>query len=254
MNTLFSEKGTAVYLVRFTGKELDPLSGLYDFGARYYDPRLSVWFGVDLMAEKNFEYTPYVYTGNNPIKFIDPDGRCPDCPDPVVPSAAGIIYETFQNARAGLFNIDARLVEMFSDTGTQTRMRVNYNEGGSIPMANPVSINEEPKNEPLAEAKDILSDVISLIPNIPGKGMSGPVLAARAPVKQTVISFIKGLEMLLRQLQLICLKDLKKLKDLDIQWGRKYIQMVSVGYLLIRQPIRAVYGNFGIMKKMLERM
>ena len=60
---------------RFTGKELDPLSGLYDFGARYYDPRLSVWFGVDPRAEKNFAYTPYVYTGNNPIKFIDPDGQ-----------------------------------------------------------------------------------------------------------------------------------------------------------------------------------
>ncbi|MBK9378638.1 MAG: RHS repeat-associated core domain-containing protein [Saprospiraceae bacterium] len=60
---------------RFTGKELDPLSGLYDFGARYYDPRLSVWFGVDPLAEKNFAYTPYVYTGNNPIKFIDPDGQ-----------------------------------------------------------------------------------------------------------------------------------------------------------------------------------
>ena len=60
---------------RFTGKELDPLSGLYDFGARYYDPRLSVWFGVDPLAEKNFAYTPYVYTGNNPIKFIDPDGK-----------------------------------------------------------------------------------------------------------------------------------------------------------------------------------
>jgi RHS repeat-associated protein len=37
---------------RFTGKELDPLIGLYDFGARYYDPRLSVWFGVDPLAEK----------------------------------------------------------------------------------------------------------------------------------------------------------------------------------------------------------
>ncbi|HMS29874.1 MAG TPA: RHS repeat-associated core domain-containing protein [Saprospiraceae bacterium] len=75
MNTLFSEKGTAVYLVRFTGKELDPLSGLYDFGARYYDPRLSVWFGVDPLASKNSFESPYVYVHNNPLKYIDPDGR-----------------------------------------------------------------------------------------------------------------------------------------------------------------------------------
>ena len=34
-----------------------------------------MWFGVDPMTEKNFEYNPYVYTGNNPIKFIDPDGQ-----------------------------------------------------------------------------------------------------------------------------------------------------------------------------------
>ena len=27
------------------------------------------------MAEKNYAYAPYVYTGNNPIKFIDPNGR-----------------------------------------------------------------------------------------------------------------------------------------------------------------------------------
>ncbi|MBK7340349.1 MAG: hypothetical protein IPQ10_02280 [Saprospiraceae bacterium] len=28
------------------------MSGLYDFGTRYYDPRLSVWYGVDPLAEK----------------------------------------------------------------------------------------------------------------------------------------------------------------------------------------------------------
>jgi RHS repeat-associated protein len=62
---------------RFTGKELDPLSGLYDFGARYYDPRLSVWFGVDPLAEKYPAWNPYNYTMNNPINLIDPIGGGP---------------------------------------------------------------------------------------------------------------------------------------------------------------------------------
>ncbi len=34
-----------------------------------------MWYGVDLMAEKSYEYTPFVYTGNSPINFIDPDGQ-----------------------------------------------------------------------------------------------------------------------------------------------------------------------------------
>ena len=60
---------------RFTGKELDPLSGLYDFGARYYDPRLSVWFGVDPLAQKYPSISPYTYVANNPILYLDNDGR-----------------------------------------------------------------------------------------------------------------------------------------------------------------------------------
>ena len=59
----------------FTGKELDPLSGLYDFGARYYDPRLSVWFGVDPLAEKAPGWNPFRYGFNNPIRVNDPDGQ-----------------------------------------------------------------------------------------------------------------------------------------------------------------------------------
>ena len=34
-----------------------------------------MWFGVDPLAEKYPEYGAYVYTANNPIRFIDPDGR-----------------------------------------------------------------------------------------------------------------------------------------------------------------------------------
>ena len=57
----------------FNGKELDEETGLYYYGARYYDPRTSVWLSVDPLAEKTFE--PYSYVGNNPIRYIEPDGR-----------------------------------------------------------------------------------------------------------------------------------------------------------------------------------
>lgn len=45
------------------------------FLTRYYDPRIIIWYGVDPLAEKHPDYNPFVYTANNPIKFIDPDGR-----------------------------------------------------------------------------------------------------------------------------------------------------------------------------------
>ncbi|MDY3529820.1 hypothetical protein PG593_08535 [Riemerella anatipestifer] len=56
----------------FNGKELDSETGLYYYGARYYDPRVSIFLNVDPLAEKTFE--PYSYVGNNPIMFTDPTG------------------------------------------------------------------------------------------------------------------------------------------------------------------------------------
>jgi RHS repeat-associated protein len=60
---------------RFTGKEVDEETGLYYFGARYYDPRISLWYGVDPMAEKYPSWNSFNYTMNNPIRFIDPNGK-----------------------------------------------------------------------------------------------------------------------------------------------------------------------------------
>jgi len=59
---------------KFNAKELDAESGMYYYGARYYDPRISVWMSVDPMAFKQMDYTPYAYCYNNPIKFVDPFG------------------------------------------------------------------------------------------------------------------------------------------------------------------------------------
>jgi RHS repeat-associated protein len=60
---------------QFNAKELDDLTGMYYYGARYYDPTVGIWHGVDPLADKYPNISPYTYVANNPIRYIDPDGR-----------------------------------------------------------------------------------------------------------------------------------------------------------------------------------
>ncbi|QRA41339.1 SpvB/TcaC N-terminal domain-containing protein [Chryseobacterium cucumeris] len=80
---------------KFNGKELDEDTGLYYYGARYYNPRLSIWYGVDPLAvynpviEAQFygdgehnggvyfwgNLNPFIYTYQNPIVYVDPNGK-----------------------------------------------------------------------------------------------------------------------------------------------------------------------------------
>jgi RHS repeat-associated protein len=86
---------------KISSKELDPETGFYYYGARYLDPRTSRWLSGDPAlgdyipaapvndeVKKNNGNLPgqggvfnlvnlhvYHYAGNNPVKYVDPDGR-----------------------------------------------------------------------------------------------------------------------------------------------------------------------------------
>ena len=57
------------------GSYLAAHESLLDFGARFYDPATAIFLQQDPLAEKYYNISPYAYCANNPVNFVDPDGR-----------------------------------------------------------------------------------------------------------------------------------------------------------------------------------
>jgi RHS repeat-associated protein len=61
---------------RYTDQEHIPKGvPYYDYVSRLYDPALGRFLGVDDMAGHATSWTPYRYGFNNPLIYIDPDGK-----------------------------------------------------------------------------------------------------------------------------------------------------------------------------------
>jgi len=75
--TLSRNEGTDAVTHKFTGKELDS-TGLYFYGARYYDPEIGRFITADTIVQAPYDpqsLNRYAYARNNAIKYIDPNGR-----------------------------------------------------------------------------------------------------------------------------------------------------------------------------------
>lgn len=47
----------------------------YDSQARWYYPAIMRTTTMDPLCEKYYDISPYAWCGNNPVNYVDPDGR-----------------------------------------------------------------------------------------------------------------------------------------------------------------------------------
>ena len=73
--SMFAANNLQNNLYLYNGKELNnEFFENYDYGARMYDPQIGRFHTQDRFAEKYMSYSPYQYSLNNPISYIDING------------------------------------------------------------------------------------------------------------------------------------------------------------------------------------
>ena len=193
------KNNATTYRYGFNGMEKDDevTSGegqSYDFGARFYNPRVGRWLSRDPHEMKYTALSPYNFVANSPLRYIDPDGK-----DIVPVNDAAKVYFNDLLASYNVYDDDGELVmsgaELFGITkgkngyGFSTTLRLNskkfekrlkkngvtdkddieiakgiyYNllttsDLEFIGFSDPASVNDQPRIPEYTEDRESLSD------------------------------------------------------------------------------------------------
>ena len=168
---------SATYRYGFNGKEKDPGGQWsnqthYDYSFRIYNPTIGKFLSVDPLTGEFPSLSPYAYALDNPIRFIDPDGRaaqdviCPGCPSTFI----GLYYGAKPYSR-NWFGAANRL-----STGTS---------GSNIPRASTTVQGVHNTMSTLNDARTVAEGVVDFgegsaqaINSIPGADLIGDPLLA----------------------------------------------------------------------------
>lgn len=157
---------------KFGAKELQE-TGFYDFGARLLMPDVGRWFTIDPLAEKYTRWSPYNYAVNNPLRFIDPDGRS------AINFSGEAAVAAFTMLRDN-FNSNSRVQKppndyIFDENGKYIRTKIN-NQPHRLVIENSKTKERTNYNfaDPTNDPKDIDRGIINkliFVSNIDIKGM-----------------------------------------------------------------------------------
>ena len=190
-----SNTGNEFLPYKFTGKEIDEETGLYYYGARYLDPKYSLWISADPAlgdyipgvgkatandignlpgmggAFNHINFNLYHYAGNNPVKYTDPDGRTDffshymdEYYDFMTEEDKSILYSVNLIDRAA--NGDKGAQRILTDAAKQVAQ----------------------------ESCETISDTASIISDVTGDAAIAALAVGEAPVAATLgdISFVSG--------------------------------------------------------------
>ena len=164
---------------KFTAKELDEETGLYYYGARYLDPRYSMWISTDPAlgeyipkapvneeAKKYNQNLPgmggvfnhingnlYAYAGNNPVKYTDPDGEKLDL---YLNKETQTLTVVYQNRNFNLkYKFNSSSITTRVEWGVNNR---NVNENSHLLQSNNTKPTQFPNGDWNITGEDTTSD------------------------------------------------------------------------------------------------
>lgn len=101
----FTESTTAFPISkRYTSQVLDEDTGLYYYGARYYDPQLARFIQPDTVIpdlSNPQSFNRYSYALNNPLKYTDPSGHAPQLTSLIYDQRTGGVQGAYVNEKFG---------------------------------------------------------------------------------------------------------------------------------------------------------